>query len=197
MPIDRRVTRTRGMLHQALFSLIMERGYDVISITDICERADVGRTTFYAHYSSKDELKRTGLDHLRKTLRARHEAALADEDDGGRTILDFSLPMFEHARDHLDLYRALIGSKGGAIALDTIREIIADLVRREIADDREPGDDAMPREFTVQYVVGAFMAVLGWWLDEGAKLPVASVAASFRRLATDGLNRHRADRRSV
>ncbi|MBN9135689.1 MAG: hypothetical protein J0I92_06520, partial [Phyllobacterium sp.] len=49
---------------------------------------------------------------------------------------------------------------------------------------------AAPREFVVQYVVGAYMAVLTWWLDRGAKPPPAEVDRMFRRLATDGILAH-------
>jgi len=47
--------------------------------------------------------------------------------------------------------------------------------------------DAIPREFVVQYVVGAYMAVLTWWLDGGTKLPPQRIDAMFRRLATEGI----------
>jgi AcrR family transcriptional regulator len=53
---DRRVERTRELLQTALIELIAERGYDAITIQDIVDRANVGRTTFYSHYNSKDEL---------------------------------------------------------------------------------------------------------------------------------------------
>src|SRR5215510_840821 len=53
---DRRVGRTRELLQKALIELIRERGYDAITIQDIVDRANVGRTTFYLHYSSKDDL---------------------------------------------------------------------------------------------------------------------------------------------
>ena len=53
---DRRVQRTRELLQKALIELIGERGYEALTIRDIVDRANVGRTTFYLHYSSKDEL---------------------------------------------------------------------------------------------------------------------------------------------
>jgi AcrR family transcriptional regulator len=53
---DRRVQRTRELLQKTLIELISERGYDAITIQDIVDRANVGRTTYYLHYSSKDEL---------------------------------------------------------------------------------------------------------------------------------------------
>ena len=63
--------------------------------------------------------------------------------------------MFEHARDHMDLYRALVGGRGGTVALGSIRQILSDLVRTELAPtvDKKSAD-AIPRELVVQYVVG-------------------------------------------
>ena len=53
---DRRVKRTQQMLMDALQALIEERGYDALTIQDITEYANVGRTTFYLHFQSKDDL---------------------------------------------------------------------------------------------------------------------------------------------
>jgi AcrR family transcriptional regulator len=186
--IDRRVVRTRAMLHHALMSMILEKGYEEITIGDICEAANVGRSTFYAHYTSKDDLRRSGLDHMRKRIVDQHRDALAVNGDLRDRPLAFSLTMFEHARDHLDRYPALIGSSGGAVALTTIRETLFDLVRDELAVtiDKEL-TDAIQRELVVQYVVGAYMAVLTWWLDGGAKLPPQRMDSMFRRLATKGI----------
>lgn len=186
--IDRRVTRTRGMLLHALNSLILKKGYEAITIKDICDAANVGRSTFYAHYTSKDDLKRSGLKPLRRLLADRQRDALAKPGDVRDRSLGFSQAMFEHARDHRDQYRALVGGRGGAVSLGTIRLMLCDLVRDELAAtvDKKSAD-VIPRELVVQYVVGAYMAVLTWWLDGGAKLPPQRIDAMFRRLATDGI----------
>jgi AcrR family transcriptional regulator len=189
-PIDRRVARTRAMLQQAHLSLILEKGYEAITVDDICDAANVGRSTFYAHYTSKDDLRRSGLEHLRKELVDRQKDVLATPGDVRDRILGFSMTMFEHARDHIDLYRALVGGRGGAIALGTIRQILSDLVRNELARTVDKkSTDVVPREVVVQYIVGAFMAVMTWWLDGGAKLPPQRIDAMFRRLATEGIMR--------
>ena len=187
-PMDRRVARTRSMLQRAHISLILEKGYEAITVEDICEAANVGRSTFYAHYTSKDDLRRSGLEHLRRLLVDRQKDALATPGDIRDRSLGFSLTMFEHARDHIDLYRALVGGRGGAIALGTIRHILSDLVRNELAATAgAKSADAIPRELAVQYIVGAFMTVMTWWLDGGAKLPPQRIDAMFRRLATEGI----------
>jgi|SRR5579871_1132251 len=184
-PIDRRVARTRGALHQALLSLILEKGYEAISVEDVCERANIGRSTFYAHFTGKDDLKRSGLGHLRRELLERHRSASASMPTGIRR-LGFSLPMFEHARDHAHLYQALVGSKGGAIALDTIRQTLCDFVRNELATSVDKDGTGIPREFVVQHIVGAYMAVLTWWLDGGAKLPPTRMDEFFQQLTSEG-----------
>jgi AcrR family transcriptional regulator len=187
-PMDRRVARTRAMLQKAHISLILEKGYEAITVEDICEAANVGRSTFYAHYTSKDDLRRSGLEHLRRLLVDRQKDALAMPGHIRDRSLGFSLAMFEHARDHIDLYRALVGGRGGAVALGTIRRILSDLVRNELAAtvDKKSAD-VIPRELAVQYLVGAFMAVMTWWLDGGAKLPPQRIDAIFRRLAIEGI----------
>jgi AcrR family transcriptional regulator len=187
-PIDRRVARTRATLQQAHISLILEKGYEATTVEDICDAANVGRSTFYAHYTSKDDLRRSGLEHLRKELVDRQNAALAAPGDIRDRSLSFSLTMFEHAHNHIDLYRALVGGRGGAIALGTIRQILSDLVRNELATTADKKSaDVIPREVVVQYVVGAFVALMTWWLDGGAKLPPDRIDAMFRRLATEGI----------
>jgi AcrR family transcriptional regulator len=186
--IDRRIPRTRGTLQHALTSLILKKGYEAITIQDICDEANVGRSTFYAHYTSKDDLKRSGFEHLRKELVDRQTDARATPGDIRDRSLGFSLTMFEHARDHIDLYRALVGGRGGTVSLGQIRKILSDLVRNEFAATIDKNSaDVIPRELVVQHVVGAYMAVLTWWLDGGAKLPPKRIDAMFRRLATEGI----------
>ena len=58
---DRRVRRTRKALRDALLTLAARRSWDDISVQDICSAADVGRSTFYAHYDGKDALLANGL----------------------------------------------------------------------------------------------------------------------------------------
>lgn len=184
--VDRRIARTRGLLQHALISLILQKDYETITVEDICAAANVGRSTFYAHYTGKDDLKRRGLEEHLRTLLSAHTMPATDDSQDRR--FGFSLTLLQHARKHLGLYRALIRSRGGAIGLNAIRRIVADLVRDELhapSGGKSKQDSA--REVAVQYLVGAYMSVLTWWLDGGAKLPAEQVDALFRRLANSGV----------
>ncbi len=186
--IDRRVARTRATLHQALVSLILKKGYEGITVEDICAHADIGRSTFYAHYKSKEALHLSGMDHLRRHLVDRPGYAPTPPGNAGKRGGGFSLALFEHARGRIDHYRSMAGSRGSAAALGHIRKLVADMVREELAAGGSKNSAAaMPRELVVQYIVGAYMAVLTWWLDGGAKLPPEQIDAMFLRLATQGV----------
>jgi AcrR family transcriptional regulator len=187
--VDRRVVRTRRKLHKALVSLIHTKNYDAITVEDICAAAGVGRSTFYAHYTGKDDLKRRGLEQLRKQLLAQQGAS---SEEAENETPRFSLPMFEHAREHIDHYRALCGNRGGTWVLGIIRQILSELLCRELAATQHMDSrDTASRELLVEYVIGAYMAVLVWWLDGGAKLPPEQVDAMFRRLTSAALSTYR------
>jgi AcrR family transcriptional regulator len=181
--IDRRVARTRALLHRAHIALILEKGYEAVTVEDICAAADVGRSTFYAHYPNKEALHRGGLERLRQELMG-HRAEPGEAEGGP---LAFSLPMFEHAREHLDIYRAIAGGRAGTMAMEEIRQILSDVVRAELSGSARAATKPAEREFAVRYLVGAYLAVLTWWLDGGAKLPSLEMDAMFQRLAEDGL----------
>ena len=62
-------------------------------------------------------------------------------------------------------------------------------MREELAGRADKNsEEVIPREFIVQYLVGGYLAVLIWWLDRGARLPVERMDAMFRRLASGGIS---------
>ena len=90
-PVDRRVARTRRHLHEALVALILEKGWDAISVQDVCDKADIGRSTFYTHFADKEELLLSGFDMLKGMMRAI---------DDGTGPLGFAKLLFEHAAEN-------------------------------------------------------------------------------------------------
>ncbi len=62
---DRRVQRTQALLQDALLALIEEKGYAAITVQDILDRANLGRSTFYMHYRDKDDLLVSGFEQLK------------------------------------------------------------------------------------------------------------------------------------
>lgn len=180
--IDRRVLRTRALLQDALIALIPQRGYAAITVEDICEKANIGRSTFYTHYAGKDELRSATIDaHLRSLS---HRRAPQDLDMSGH-LFAFSLPMFEHAHAFRSLHHALLSSSHDTIH-DEMRERIRQAIRNELAEKRIGREDVLA-EFTVQFISGAFLAVLAWWIAADTGLSSAQVDDFFQQMARKGI----------
>lgn len=165
---DRRVTRTRRQLRDALLALILERGWDDVSVQDVCDRADVGRSTFYTHFADKEELLLSGFDQLKAAMRS-----LAD----GRTPLGFARPLIEHAAENLRLFRALVGKRSGQAMQRRFRAIVIDLV----TDDLAHLPAGPKREAVAHALAGAFLELLLWWIEGRTTLTAADLAATFER----------------
>jgi hypothetical protein len=91
--------------------------------------------------------------------------------------------LFEHANAYRDVYRAMLGQNAGAVVTNRMRAVLMDLVKDDLA--RVPTSkkvDAIPRTALVQYIVGALLSVLTWWVDEATSHSPDEVDAIFRRL---------------
>jgi len=181
--VDRRIERTRELLHRALISLMIEKGYEVITVQDIIDRANVGRSTFYAHYVGKQDLLLSGLKNQSATLLAHQRAALAQRRSSREKRFGFSFSFFEHVHSHRDVYHAIVGRQSGTVVIGELRAMLADLVRNDLKalPPSERSSD-LPRNAVIQFVVGSLMSVITWWLDERSKLSPAEANAIFERL---------------
>src|SRR5262250_2600182 len=127
---DRRIRRTKKLLHQALISLALEKNYDSITVQEILDRADVGRSTFYVHFKSKDELLISGTHELEESLNAavQGQRSSAKAHDA---IVGFSGVMFAHASEYRQVYHALLHTQAWPMFRQHLEHVLEDLIRRE------------------------------------------------------------------
>ena len=187
---DRRIEKTRRVLHNALISLMKKKEYRSITIQEIIDEADVGRSTFYTHFEDKDDLLLAGLHHLRDTLEAARAGAHAATGKPYERIIGFSLAMFEHAYAYREVYRALVGSQAGGLVLQYFPAMIAGLVRDEAASalrGRTERGSAIPGDLLVHFISSAFVSVMSWWLDSEKPAAPQEIDAIFRRLILPSL----------
>jgi AcrR family transcriptional regulator len=183
--IDRRAVRTRKALHGALMSLILRKGYEATTIQDIIDEADIGRSTFYGHYTGKEDLLRSGFQILRRELVEAQRAARGRTGGPQHEPLGFSRAMFEHAAGYTDVYLAMVGGRGGVVAISELRKVLSEFARKELPAARDDG--VVPRELVVQFVVGALLTVLTWWLERRPGLTPSQADAMFRRFVLNGV----------
>jgi AcrR family transcriptional regulator len=186
-PTDRRVRRTRQLLRSALLSLIEEKGYERITVQDILDRADVGRSTFYAHYRDKDDLLRSGFEEIRSTLT--EEPGHPAMGEGKPDFLDPMVVVFRHVDAHRALWRPLVRKGGADLVLRMLRESVTDLVREHFRTHFDPEGD-LRVEAALQFVVGACMSLVIWWPEEERDcLSPEEMHSIFRGLAMQGVRR--------
>jgi AcrR family transcriptional regulator len=185
---DRRVQRTRALLLNALLDLIVERGYEEISVQDIVDQANVGRSTFYKHFLDKRELLLNGVDGLRGSLvqqRSTRDSSVAGRDG----LLTFSLLLFQHVQANLRFCRALLSPHSAAVVEPQIQRILADLVREELAVCISPDAKlAVPLDVVIHYTVSAFLGLLRWWMDQPAPCSAEEIDRQFRALTIPALS---------
>ena len=166
---DRRIRRTRALLHEALTSLIREKPYEGISVKDVLKRADVGRSTFYAHFHNKDELLVSGIGEVLRAAYAQ-PAGKATKGDG---FTRFSLPLFEHIQQHRHASGAESDASGWATVHEHLRRIMEDVIASELKKDsrlRRPGAEGIPPDLFAQHVASTFLLVLNWWVSSKSPL---------------------------
>jgi AcrR family transcriptional regulator len=186
---DRRVRRTRDLLHEALFSLIREKDYSRISVTDILERANIGRSTFYTHYRDKDALFAAAIGEMLDSARAADQTAAAEPTD---RLVSFSLPVLEHICRHRSTAGARMDFRGRAVLHEHVRRIlsewVAEAMRRRAAGRSRPAG-RIPAALLSQYIASTFVLVLDWWLNQKCVPAPAQADALFRSLVLPALER--------
>lgn len=165
---DRRVHRTRELLQKALIELINESKYDAVTIQEIVDRANVGRTTFYQHYSSKDELF---LSCHQTIISEFHFGPLYPHPLSREKLLSSEAPSemtraYRHLKEAWTHLSPIFQGKDGSLILRRIRESSVQEIEENLRTVFSEADSAIPFDVLANYLVGAQMAVIQWWLEK-------------------------------
>jgi len=176
---DRRIQRTRQLLQDALVALILEKGYEAITVQDVIDRANVGRSTFYAHFQDKEDLFLSGFENLRSQF----EEHLLGQSSTEASPWELSLVMFQHAQDYQRVYKALVGEQSGPIVISHIQKYLSVLIGAHLKSQLTARkNDQIPLEILTLYIVSSLTALLTWWLDHDMPYPAEQINDIFRQL---------------
>jgi AcrR family transcriptional regulator len=170
-PPDRRVARTRRQLRDALVSLVIERTWDSVSVRDVCERADIGRSTFYVHFADKEELMLSGFQTLEATLESVRRTAPGQ--------FAFARELIVHTQENLPLFRALVATKTGRHVIGHLRGVSTRLVTAELRALRLTGTRQAQ---LAQYIAGGLVEMLVTWLEGPPRRSANELAETFLEL---------------
>lgn len=182
---DRRVRRTRRLLIEALLALIMENGYSKLTVQDILDRADVGRSTFYAHFRDREALLVACFDNVRDELRREIDAMTL-----GASPPDPTRPaaaIFAHAHRRRPVYRALCGKQGGTIVIGHLNGLVRGLLREHLQPHLDAAGSDIPVEVVTEFYASATIGLLTWWVEHDYPYEPSHLTQMLRRLATPGM----------
>jgi AcrR family transcriptional regulator len=160
---DRRIKRTQKLLQEALISLTLEKGFNLVTIREITDRADVGYATFFRHYPDKDALLAAVLDTMRdefKDLLMPHSITTAPEKMG--TLL------FEYVAENADLCRVLLNSTDTMALLHPVQEMSLHEARNMFPYGQKSD---VPIEIAASHLMTSLVMLIRWWLDHNMTYP--------------------------
>lgn len=179
---DRRTQRTRRTLARALIALIQEKRYEAITVQDICARANVGRSTFYAHFQDKDDLLASNFQEVMRSL----EGEIEWRD--GQFVFPVA-PLFQHVQEHHHLYEALTWGGGFDVLLRAGQQQRRAHIETHLATQLPQGrSPAVPLDVLTAYLAGALHTMLLWWLDRKMPYPPERMNEMFQQLVMPGVN---------
>ncbi len=187
---DRRVRRTRRRLRDALIQLILEQGYEKITIQEITDAADLSRATFYLHYKTKDELLASSLEEMFDELVASMQSFLMKPDLDEHSEAPPSLAAFQHVAEYSELYKSLLGDRGVSSVIYRTIDYIARLLRRQferLLGEEPTRTSAIPYEIVAQSMAGALFALVSWWLENDMPHSPLEMARMYHRMTTPTL----------
>jgi len=162
---QRRRLQTRERLIQTTLQLVLEKGYDAITIQDITDRADLGRGTFYIHFEDKEEVVWTAFRDMGQELEQEAHKQL----DRHMPQVEYYgfLNIFRHAERNRQLYRVVFGRQGSAMLTARMQDWLAKAFLYDVRNAPEPPAPGfhIPEEIKAQVLTGTISRLLFWWLE--------------------------------
>jgi AcrR family transcriptional regulator len=182
--IDARVRRTRDALGDALVALMQEKPFETITVQDVLDRAEVSRSTFYSHYSDKDDLLMSDAEEFFESI-SMALSVHGDQSDRVFPVREF----FVHLSDVQPFFKALVKSGKYQENMELARGHFARGIERRLSElprsKSIPPNQLSAIAFTH---AGALLSLLTWWLDRGMRESPAEMDELFHRMIWNGVS---------
>jgi AcrR family transcriptional regulator len=180
---DARVRRTRDALGDALVALMQEKPFDTITVQDVLERAKVGRSTFYSHYSDKDDLLMSDAEEFFESV-AMLLSLRGDPSDRVFPVREF----FSHIAEAKQFVDALVSSGKFNDNMELARGLFARGIEQRLSElARGRGIPVDERAAIAFAHAGALLSLLTWWIDRGMRQPPAEMDRLFHKMVWTGV----------
>ena len=160
--MDRREQKTRQAVFEAFTSLLEKKSYSRISVQEIIDAANIGRSTFYAHFETKDDLLKALCTEIFEHVFSADLTREPTHDFSGRQkdIRGEITHILYHLNDSRRYIRGILAGDSGEMFMQFLKEYLARVFDAEL--DRQPS--SIPREYMLNHRVWDFAETVRWWM---------------------------------
>lgn len=180
--MDRRQQKTRTAIFSAFTSLLAEKSYGKITVQEIIDLADVGRTTFYAHFETKDDL----LKELCQELFGHIISSAMDRTHTHGLYSDRSAPesvfchLLQHLQENDKNIITLLSCESSEMFLRFFKDSLNGLVRSQFINQNRKANTDIPEDFLINHISGSFVEMVLWWIKGHRKQTPEDLDRYFR-----------------
>ncbi len=161
MSEDRRVRKTKKLIKDTLIELLNQKSINKISVTELTEKADISRKTFYLHYSSiydaKNELDNDIIDILNSIMQTVPDTMKETD------IMDFFTQLNLKAQDHKELVAYFIQNSNQSELYAKVKSAIKNAVMQRLENSNKGN---INNEYIVEFVVSG---ILNSYIEKNTK----------------------------
>jgi AcrR family transcriptional regulator len=185
---DRRIQKTLHLLQTALADLITEKAYDDITIQEILDRANVGRSTFYAHFENKDQLFRSILTRLNDRFEEGIRNFTGEPISFEANSAHMPLRVIQFVEQNHHLFRAMLGKSGQGSRHNPLEAYLFPVTQAHFrAMLQLKHGDPIQIELAAHYYASAFIGARAWWLENDRVYSAVTFAHMINRLTLPGM----------
>ena len=183
--MDRRQKKTRKAIFDAFAALLEQKNYEKITVQEIIDKADVGRTTFYAHFETKDCLLQEMCADIFGHVFSEHLHAESTHDFSNKeyTLTEQITHILYHLRDSRAEILRLLSGESSEIFLNYMKpylvRVLDPLIREEVS--------GIPASYQRRMFSDSFAGTIKWWSDEKMQHTPEEVAGYYVTVITQGL----------
>ncbi|MDO4544345.1 MAG: TetR/AcrR family transcriptional regulator [Clostridia bacterium] len=180
--MDRRQKKTRAAIFAAFSSLLAEKSYSKITVQEIIDAADVGRTTFYAHFETKEALLKALCEELfghiiSSAADCTHTHGLYSKSYAPESVF---CHLLQHLQENEGNILGLLSGESSDIFMRYFKDSLSELIRVQYVPQKNQGNSAVPQDFLINHISGSFVETVLWWLKTKQKNTPEELDAYFR-----------------
>ncbi|MBR6259427.1 MAG: TetR/AcrR family transcriptional regulator [Oscillospiraceae bacterium] len=167
--MDRRQQKTRRAIFDAFIRLLAKSSYSSITVQKIIDEANIGRSTFYAHFETKDELiKALCTDIFRHVFSDTLTKERTHDFSGGEAGMKERIThILYHLRDNRAYLHGILSCESGEVFMRYFKEYLTDVFDGALACE----DCGVPRDYLLHHTVCDFAETVRWWLKDDKYSP--------------------------